>query len=250
MRSTFLGTGAFVGMIEGDCRCSFWADEPTDHGFDKTRLISIDLSRSPSAAAARAIDWSDVEVDDCILSSSGKPSGTTIGPRWPEMQLLGAVYLEQNTWARIPEPMRPLCPPAGAEGRDYEFMTAVYWPHTDDPRAGMRYSGHHAEIIEEQGTLAHVAIFPAGASTRPDAQPMAMWIDLADPEQCDAGVDSLTQIGTGDAPKAGALFLPSGRLEVPAELEDVPAADEDEPAELDEEHREQAVQSDVVLPPA
>jgi hypothetical protein len=38
-----------------------------------------------------------------------------------------------------------------------------------------------------------------------------MWIDLASPEQCDAGTDSLTTSGR-NAPKRGALFLISGRL--------------------------------------
>jgi hypothetical protein len=41
-----------------------------------------------------------------------------------------------------------------------------------------------------------------------------MWIDLASPEHCDAGPNSLTEIGTGDAPKRGALFLISGHLQV------------------------------------
>jgi len=39
-----------------------------------------------------------------------------------------------------------------------------------------------------------------------------MWIDLACAEQCDAGAESLTTIGVGDAPKHGALFLVSGQL--------------------------------------
>jgi hypothetical protein len=39
-----------------------------------------------------------------------------------------------------------------------------------------------------------------------------MWIDLASPEHCDAGAASLTTIGTGDAPKEGALFLITGQV--------------------------------------
>jgi hypothetical protein len=41
---------------------------------------------------------------------------------------------------------------------------------------------------------------------------MTMWVDLASPEHCDAGPGSLTEIGAGDAPKCGALFLISGQL--------------------------------------
>jgi hypothetical protein len=92
-------------------------------------------------------------------------------------------------------------------GRVCEYMTTVYWPHLDDPRAGKRYAGHYAEVLEERGTLARVAVYPPGSSERPHAQAMTMWIDLASAEQCDAGRDSLTEIGTGDAPKRGGLFL-------------------------------------------
>src|SRR5262245_30702724 len=55
MRTTFIGMGAYVGAIEGECRCSFWSQEPTDHDFDRSRLISVDLSRTPSRAAAGEI---------------------------------------------------------------------------------------------------------------------------------------------------------------------------------------------------
>jgi hypothetical protein len=97
-------------------------------------------------------------------------------------------------------------------GHPYECMTTVYWPHTDDPRAGNRYTGHHAEIMQEQGSLARVSVWPPGRSQAPHARPVTMWIDLDSPEQCDAGPDSLTAIGAGDAPKRGALFLISGQL--------------------------------------
>ena len=103
-------------------------------------------------------------------------------------------------------------PPAGMSERPYECTTARYWPHLDDPRAGRRYAGHHAQILQEQGTLARVAVYPPGKSQQPGARPVTMWIDLGSPEHCDAGPGSLTTIGTGDRPKRGALFLISGQL--------------------------------------
>jgi len=213
MRCVFVGTGGFLGRIDGETRCAFWADEPTDHGFDPRRLIEIDLARTPSAAAAGGIGWDDVQVDDCFSGPNGAVGGTTLGPRWPELRLGGAVYLERGFADSLPAALRPPCPPAGADGRSYEFMTTVHWPGTDDPRAGNRYTGHHAEIVEERGSLARVAVYPPGASTQPDAPRTSMWIDLASCEQCDAGPDSLTTIGVGpDAPKRGALFLISGHL--------------------------------------
>ena len=126
--------------------------------------------------------------------------------------MCGVVGLEERFRARLREAIRPPCPPGGGEGFAYEFMTAVYWPNGEDPRAGRRYAGHHAEIVEEQGRLARVAVYPPGSSTANGVQPQLMWIDLTAPEQCDAGRDALTTIGVGAAPKRGALFLIAGRL--------------------------------------
>ena len=64
-----------------------------DHGFDPSRLIAIDLARTPSAAATGVIGWEAVEMDDCFTGPNGVVAGTTLGPRWPEVRLAGAVYL-------------------------------------------------------------------------------------------------------------------------------------------------------------
>ena len=212
MRCVFVGTGGFLGRIDGETGCAFWTEEPVDHGFDPQRLITVDLSRTPSAAAAGEIGWAAVEVDDCFSGPNGNVGGTTLGPRWPEIRLEGAVYLERGFIATLPAKLRPSCPPVGMSGRVCEYTTTVYWPHLADPRAGKRYAGHYAEVLEERGTLARVAVYPPGSSERPHARPMTMWIDLASAEHCDAGPESLTEIGTGDAPKRGALFLISGQL--------------------------------------
>ena len=212
MRSVFVGTGAFLGRIDGETRCAFWTEEPVDHDFDPARLIHVDLARTPSAAASKQIGWDEVQVDDCYSGPDGTVAGTTLGPRWPELRIGGAVYLEQSFAQALPVALRPPCPPAGMAAHAYECMTAVYWPHADDPRAGNRYAGHHAEILQEQGTLAHVAVYPPGRSQAPDVRPVMMWIDLASCDQCDSGPGSLNVIGTGDGPKHGALFLITGQL--------------------------------------
>jgi len=207
-----MGTGAFLGRIDGETRCAFWADDPVDHGFDPAKLIEVDLGRTPSAAAAREIGWDDVQVDDCFTAPGGIVSGSTLGPRWPELHLAGAVYLEVGFVASLPADRRPSSPPAGMTGHGYEYLTCVYWPDRDDPRAGRRYHGRHAEILQEHGPLARVAVYPPGGSDRPGAQPVTMWIDLSSADQCDAGPDSLTALGVGRAPKSGALFLTNGQL--------------------------------------
>jgi hypothetical protein len=212
MRCVFLGTGGFLGRIDSETRCAFWVDEPVDHGFDPARLIHVDLARTPTAAAANQIGWDDVQVEDCYTGPNGTIGGTTLGPRWPELQLGGAIYLERDFARALPAALRPPCPPIGMSAHPYECMTTVYWPQVDDPRAGNRYAGHHAEILREQGTLAQVAVYPPGKSQAPGAHPATMWIDLASSDQCDAGPGSPTAIGTGNAPKHGALFLISGHL--------------------------------------
>lgn len=212
MRCVFVGTGGFLGRIDGETRCAFWVDEPVDHGFDPALLIHVDLAATPAAAAAKEIGWDEVQVEDCYAGPNGTLGGTTLGPRWPELHLSGAIYLERGFAEALPAALRPPCPPDGMAANPYECMTAVYWPHTDDPRAGNRYAGHHAQVLREQGTLAQVAVYPPGKSQAPGAVPVTMWIDLASADQCDAGPASLTTIGTGNAPKHGALFLVSGRL--------------------------------------
>ncbi|WP_437296345.1 hypothetical protein [Sorangium sp. So ce426] len=211
MRSQFITTVAFVGRIDGETRCAFWAEEPTEHGFDPSRLVSVDLALTPSAAARGETSWDAVQVDDSTVSLSGALTGTTLGPRWPEMQLSGVVLLEATMWRRLAAAAHLTCPPAGATGHDYEYQTVVYWPHRSDPRAGQRYTGYHAEILEARGTLAKVAVYSSGGAAR-GAKPSVTWIDLASPEQCDVGPGSLTQIGVGDAPKKGALFLATGTV--------------------------------------
>jgi hypothetical protein len=203
----------FLGRVDGETRCAFWAEEPVDHGFDPARLIEVDLARTPSAAAAKEIAWDEVQVDDCFAGPNGAVSGTTLGPRWPELRLAGAVYLERGFVGALPESLRPAWPPPGMRAEPYECLTTVYQPDIEDPRAGNRYAGHCAEILDERGSLARVAVYPPGRSGEPDIRPAVMWIDLASSEHCDAGPDNLTTIGVGpDAPKRGALFLISGTL--------------------------------------
>jgi hypothetical protein len=213
VRTVFVATPAFLGRIDGETRCAFWAEEPVDHDFAPGRLIDVDLARTPSAAAAKEIDWTDVQVDDCFAGPNGLVHGTTLGPGWPELRLAAAVCLEQGYRQSLPDELRPLCPPKGMDGHPYECMSVVYWRHIDDARAGRRYAGHHAVITDERDTVARLAVYPPGRSKQAGVKPVTMWVDLASAEQCDAGPASLTTIGTGDAPKHGAVFLICGHLD-------------------------------------
>jgi hypothetical protein len=211
MRCVFVGTPAYLGRVDGPTRCAFWAEAPQGHDFDPARLIEVDLACTPSAAEAKEIGWDEVQVDDCFTPLAG--------PAGPELRLTGGVYLERDLVAALPAAKRPTCPPRGMVGYEYEYLTTVYWPDEDDPRAGRRYAGHYAEIVNERGPLARVAVYPPRRSAGAAVMPVAMWMDLTSPEQCDAGPYSLTAIGVGDAPKRGALFLATGLLSAPSTLD-------------------------------
>jgi len=209
-----MSTAAYLGRIDGEKRCRICADDPLEHDFDDNRLIALDLSKTPSAALAGAIAWADVEVDDCFSAPNGELAGTTLGPGWPELQIAAGAMLERRFVEKLPPHLRPSCPPRLMHGRAYEHTALLYWPGIDDPRAGNRYAGHHAILVEERGALARLRVFPPGTSTLDRGRPLSMWIDLSSPEQCDAGVNALTTIGVGDAPKEGAIYLISGRLQM------------------------------------
>ena len=51
MRCVFQAMAGFLGRVDSETRCAFWAEEPADHGFDPGRLIAVDLARTPAAAA-------------------------------------------------------------------------------------------------------------------------------------------------------------------------------------------------------
>ena len=121
----------------------------------------------------------------------------------------------QRAQKRLPEALRPALPPKFMAGRAYEYTTVLYWPNSDDPRAGKRYAGHHAELLEERSSLARVAVFPQGTSDRPGVEAKTMWIDLSSAEHTDAGPHSLTEIGLGRGRKSGALYLISTGLPSP-----------------------------------
>ena len=88
MRCVFQAMAGFLGRVDSETRCAFWAEEPVDHGFDPGRLITVDLARTPSAAAAKQIGWDEVQVDDCFTGPNGAVSGMLLRrPRTRTMPL-------------------------------------------------------------------------------------------------------------------------------------------------------------------
>ena len=94
-----------------------------------------------------AIGWDEVEVDDCYTGIRGNISGTTLGPRWPEIQIVASVFLEEQFLLRLAPARRPACPPKGMSGRDYEHKMALLGCSTAVHPTGQRTIRRMARIL-------------------------------------------------------------------------------------------------------
>lgn len=161
----YLGTGAYVGKIDGETTCSFWPTDPISIGFDQAQLIAIDLAKTAESAAAGTIAYTDVHTED---------SKRTFGPRWPlGPGFYGRVYVREAYAAgRVPNP------PRGASGRDYEFKLVIYRAGTGDARAGRRYQGVHVEIGATGSGGSQVDIIGPGTSLTANPIKRRVVVDL------------------------------------------------------------------------
>jgi hypothetical protein len=200
--SVFYGFGAWVGRLDARTSCAWWADDPGDLGFDHGRLIATDLARNPSAYLSGAISIGEIQVDDA-------PAGgglTKLGPTWPTGSTINGVWLEARYHEGLPN--RPEFPQQFMGCHAYELTTVVYWSPAGRGIA-RRCWGVHAEISAEQGSIALCTVWAPGTSLR-QRPAGTWWIDLA--TQADPIANGFTAIGTGAAPKRGALFLDAGAV--------------------------------------
>lgn len=214
VKSVFYACSAWVGRIDGETRCGFWAKNPIEINFDPVLLVPVDLSKTPAMARKGKIEWDEIQVDD---GPDGNGGGglTSIGPWFPDGKTTGVIYLEKQYWGRLRSDIRPPFPPPGFSAKEYEFMTVVY---KDGARAGKRYVGLQAKILEESGTTARVGILltcppPRTNQNPPPKNPSEHKFDLSSLD-FDAHVSQggLTEIGTGAGkPKQGALFMEVSR---------------------------------------
>lgn len=197
IKTVFYGFGAWVGRLDNRTTAGWWADDPNNLAFDATQLIKTDLSQNPSAYLAGKIKFDEIIVDN-------PPDGgglTKIGPTWPIGSTINSVWLESQHYHAMKR--KPPFPPPYMNCNDYELTTVAYWTLGAKDIA-RRFWGYHAQITNEQGSLALVSIWTPGTSrTR---QPVgSWWIDLA--TDADPIHNGFTTIGVGAAPKTGALFL-------------------------------------------
>lgn len=203
VKTVFYACSAWVGRIDGETRCRFWSQNPLDNDFDQTTLVAVDLAMTPAGALKGEHDWAKIQIDD-PAAANGSGGLTTIGPLFPDGRTTGAVYLAEPYWKSLKKPVRPAFPPPGFKGAAYEFMTVV---HKDGPRAGRRYIGMRARIVEERGSKVTVEfLFNCVPRVSKAAPPYTL--DLAsldvEPHVSEGG---MTEIGVGDRKKDGALFL-------------------------------------------
>ena len=196
-RSIFYGFGAWVGRLDSRTACAFWADDPNNLGFDHGQLIEVDLARNPAAYLAGSISADQIEVDDAP-SDGGL---TKLGPTWPTGSTINSIWLESKFYDHLPH--KPAFPQPFMSCQDYELTTIIEWS-PDGKSIARRFWGVHVEISAEQGGLALCTCWTPGTSQR-QKPAGSWWIDLT--TQADPIASGLTAVGTGSAPKRGALFL-------------------------------------------
>lgn len=173
-RTTFYGFGAYVGSLRGLSECLWWDDDPVlTYKFSQSALVPVDLSMNLSAARAGKIGWADIQVDD-HRQDGGL---TTIGPMFPTGAMMGACWLTEQYWEKLPN--KPPRQPASApdDAYDYELTSYQYY---DGEQGDRRFYGFHAQIAQVKGTLSQVEIWEGGTGKIRNRGPQGVWwLDLA-----------------------------------------------------------------------
>ena len=189
----FYGFGAYIGAIRGTTQCDWWADDPASLNWSPNLLVPTNLAKNPAAARAGTIRVADIECDDHRIDGGL----TTIGPRFPQGKMVGALWLAETYWNSLPnKPARP----TSTDGHDYEHTSILY---LDGPMAGRRFYGLHAKVVGTQGPLSRVLVWHGGRS-KIDQPIGPFWLDLA--QVAHPVEPGATQVGVS-GPQEGALFL-------------------------------------------
>jgi hypothetical protein len=193
MKTVFHLFGAYVGQLTGITNVGWWSEDPVATGFPISRLLPIDLSKTPSAARQGAIQIPDIQCDD--YRSDGGLNG--VGPRFPGGQMIGSMWVAENYLSTVGSPS-----PATAGTYDYELMMTMYWGGELNDRT---FNGFHARIVAPpQGTLTLVEIWNGGTAQSGAAPAGRWWLDLK--AVSDPNYTTISPTGLQE----GALFLDRG----------------------------------------
>lgn len=168
----FFGFGAFVGAVRGLRLVDWWPEDPAKLGWDGSKLISTDLSRSPLGVVDRRISIAQVDVDD-HLTNQGL---TRIGPRYPQGEMVGAIWLSETFYNGIPAAKRPPRDQNG-DGNVYELTSLLYW---DGDRPGRRFFGFRGKITGVDGTSIKLDVWHGGRGRVTGEVGKPVQIDSAD----------------------------------------------------------------------
>ena len=171
-RTVFFGFGAYVGALKSLTECSWWDDDPaTVYKFAQTALVPVNLAMNLSAARAGKIKYDDVQCDD-HRQDGGQ---TTIGAMFPTGATIGACWLSEQYYQKLPNkpPRQPVSAPNDAY--DYELTSYQYYGGELGDR---RFFGFHANFGTTKAGLTQVDIWNAGTGRTKQPAAGTWWLDL------------------------------------------------------------------------
>ena len=191
----FYGFGAYVGRLNGLRQVEWWPDAPATLKWDPAKLIATDLAKTPLAVANGEIAIDDIEVDDHIVNTGL----TRIGPRYPQGEMVGAIWLAKGFYDALPANVRPPRQ-STQDGADYELTSVLYWNGTTP---GRRFFGFRGRIASNPGGgITRVEVWHGGRGRVANEKPRGPF-DLDFAKDVDP---THTAIGPGGA-QDGAIFI-------------------------------------------
>lgn len=193
-RKVFFGIGAEYQSGPPD-KLEILAVMYSGQQLNPANKFTINVTATPSSATTE-LEWNSIQADDRGWNFKRAPivvpmdplTGapvTTIGNGGLNTESRGGLYLESSTFAanraKILADSTAVWPPKGYE--EYELTTLAYRNDAgvNPTRAGMRFVGFRAHLVEQRGSLVKVLL-----RWNPDNQWRGpVWLDLDDPEDCD-----------------------------------------------------------------
>lgn len=190
----FYGFGAYVGRINGLRQVEWWPDAPATLGWDPQKLITTDLGRTPLAVANGEIGIDAVDVDDHLIHGGL----TRIGPRYPQGEMVGAIWLSKRFYDTLPPNKQPPLQ-SSQDAHLYELTSVLYWNGTTP---GRRFFGFRGRIVSNAGGITRVQVWHGGRGKVPNEPPKGAF-DLDFAKDVDQGLTAIGSGGTQD----GAIYI-------------------------------------------
>jgi hypothetical protein len=188
----FFGFGAFVGAIRGLRQVEWWPKDPATltPAWDQNALIATDLAKTPLGVVQGLITIAQLEVDDHLMNGGL----TRIGPRYPQGEMIGPIWLAETFYNSIPQGKRPPRHQT-TEGSDYELTSLLHWNGNVPVR---RFFGFRGKLNAINGTKFKLDVWHGGRGKIPGEVGKPVEVDTAN-------IDTTTSISNvGDD---GAIYI-------------------------------------------